>query len=94
MSAYEQEQIETLVNAGVYLSTSDFIREAVRDKLERLRVVMVQDVDHETAKQMVLGYFKRNGKAYPSDAAADLELDLEQVFAIVEELSREGRLGE
>ena len=43
---------------------------------------------------MVLGYYQRQGKAYPSDAAADLELDLEQVFSIVEELSRQGRLGE
>lgn len=35
---------------------SDFVREAVRDKLKATKVVKTRDIDHEVAKKEVLDY--------------------------------------
>ncbi len=88
----EFEQIQGLIEVGAYLNTSDFVREAVRDKLASIKVVKYRDLDYEAAKKEVLGYFKSRSEAYPSDASADLELDYELVCQITDELQREGRL--
>lgn len=88
----ELEEINDLVKAGAFLSTSDFIREAIRDKLEAIKVVNLRDVDYKTAKLEILGYYKENNRAFISDVANDLEFDLELVANITNELVKEGRL--
>ena len=92
ISEVEFEQIRRLVEAGVYLNTSDFVREAIRDKLESIKIIKYRDLDYETAKKEVRGYFEARGEAYPSDASADLEIDYDLVCQITDELQREGRL--
>jgi Arc/MetJ-type ribon-helix-helix transcriptional regulator len=47
----EIDQINDLVKAGLYLNPSDFIREAVREKLAAIKVIECRDVDYETAKK-------------------------------------------
>jgi Arc/MetJ-type ribon-helix-helix transcriptional regulator len=89
----EIEEINMLVNAGIYLSVSDFIREAVRDKLRATKVIKVRDIDYNTAKKEVLGYYHSYHEAYDYEVAEDLEIDYELVCEITEELEREGRLG-
>lgn len=88
----EYKQITELVDAGVYLNISDFIRDAIRDKLESLKVIKIRDVDYETAKKEVIGYFKRYKEAYPHEVANDLELDLDLVVKITKELIDEGKM--
>ncbi len=39
----QEEQIESLVEAGLYISTSEFIREAVREKLQSMRTRTIPD---------------------------------------------------
>ena len=73
----EIDQINRLIDAGIYLNNSDFICEAVREKLAAIKVVEYRDVDFETAKKEVAGYIKIKGEAYASDASTDLELDYE-----------------
>lgn len=90
----EIAQINKLVLEGLYLNPSDFIREAVREKLAAIRVIEYRDVDYETAKKEVAGYFKMKGEAYASDASMDLELDLELVCTIMDDLEKEGCLEE
>jgi len=85
-------QINKLVGAGLYLNPSDFIREAVREKLSAIKVIEYRDVDYETAKKEVAGYFKMKGEAYASDASLDLELDYELVCKIMDDLENEGQL--
>ena len=51
-----------------------------------------RDLDYDTAKKEVMGYFHERGEAYPSEVEEDLELDYKLVFQIIEELKREGRL--
>jgi Arc/MetJ-type ribon-helix-helix transcriptional regulator len=85
-------QINRLVEAGLYLNPSDFIREAVREKLATIKVIEYRDVDYETAKKEVAGYFQMKGEAYASDASMDLQLDYELVCKIMEDLEKEGRM--
>jgi Arc/MetJ-type ribon-helix-helix transcriptional regulator len=92
VSAVELEEIKKLVDSGVYLNTSDFLRDAIRDKLAAIKTIKYRDVDYETAKKEVMGYFQDRGEAYPSDIEEDLELDYDLIRQIVDELKREGRL--
>lgn len=88
----EIDQINKLVEAGLYLNPSDFIREAVREKLASIKVIEYRDIDYETAKKEVAGYFKLKGEAYASDASTDLQLDYELVCDIMGDLQKEGKL--
>jgi hypothetical protein len=51
-----------------------------------------RDVDYETAKKEVAGYFRMKGEAYASDASQDLELDYELVCKIMDDLEKEGQM--
>ena len=90
----EARQIRELIEAGVYLNESDFVRDAIRHRLSEIKVTKCRDVDYETAKKEILGYYKSRGEAYPDDAALDLELDFDLVMKATEELRTEGRLVE
>lgn len=92
IAAAEAAQIRELIEAGVYLNESDFVRDAIRHRLSEIKVIKCGDVDYETAKKEVLGYSKGRGEAYPDEASSDLELDFDLVMKITEELRREGRL--
>lgn len=92
VSAVELEQIKQLVASSVYLNTSDFVRDAIRDKLAAIKTIKYRDIDCDTAKKEVMGYSQERREAYPSEVEEDLELDYKLVCQIVEELKREGRL--
>jgi Arc/MetJ-type ribon-helix-helix transcriptional regulator len=94
LAKIEYEEIIELVNAGVFLSGSDFVRDAVREKLKRIKVIKIRNIDYDTAKKEVLGYYKTYDEAYISEVSENLELDLELVAKIVQELIKEGKLGE
>ena len=51
-----------------------------------------RDLDYETAKKEVAGYFRMKGEAYASDASTDLELDYDLVCRIMDDLEREGKM--
>ena len=84
--------INKLVETGLYLNPSDFIRDAVREKLAAIKVIQYRDLDYETAKKEVAGYFRMKGEAYASDASTDLELDYELVCKIMDDLEMEGKM--
>jgi Arc/MetJ-type ribon-helix-helix transcriptional regulator len=88
----EIDQINRLVEAGLYLNPSDFIRDAVREKLATIKVIEYRDIDYETAKKEVAGYFQMKGEAYASDASTDLQLDYDLVCKIMDDLEKEGRM--
>jgi Arc/MetJ-type ribon-helix-helix transcriptional regulator len=79
ISAVELVQIKKLVASGVYSNTSDFFRDAVRDKLAAIKIIKYRNVDYETAKKEVMGYFQEKGEAYASEIEEDLELDYELI---------------
>ena len=64
----------------------------MRDKLAAIKIIKYRNVDYETAKKEVMGYFQERGEAYASEIEEDLELDYELICQIADELKREGRL--
>jgi Arc/MetJ-type ribon-helix-helix transcriptional regulator len=88
----ELEEINKLVESGIFLSSADFVRQAIRDKLEAIKVIKIRDIDYNTAKKEILGYYQSYESSYMSDVANNLELDLELVAKITEELIKEGRI--
>src|SRR3990167_9797943 len=92
LSQKEIEEIGRLVDEGFYMNTADFVRMAVREKLESISVINVRNVSEEKAKKEVLDYLKSNKKAYPSDVADALQLDFDMVLSIIKELIAEGRI--
>ena len=68
------------------------MRDAVREKLAAIKVIQYRDLDYETAKKEVAGYFRMKGEAYASDASTDLELDYELVCKIMDDLEMEGKM--
>ena len=92
----EMKQIQSLVNDGFYLNISDFLREAVRDRLESIKVVTVRNLDIKKARKEILDYLqKRKGEElYPDELMEELGIDLEIVLKVLKELKKEGRIEE
>lgn len=88
----EYEEISELVDAGAFSSASDFVREAIRDKLKGIEVIEIRDVDYETAKKEILDYYQKYKEADLSEVSEKLRLDLQLVFQITNDLIEEGRL--
>jgi Arc/MetJ-type ribon-helix-helix transcriptional regulator len=94
----EYNKIQELINAGMYISISDFLRDAVRDKLysnsNAAKVIEIRNVDYSEAKKEILDYYRRYKEAFPHEVAEALELDYELVWRITDDLKKEGRLEE
>ena len=89
----EARQIRELIEAGVYLK-SRILLGILSGTGYRKSVIKCRNVDYETAKKEILGYYRSRGEAYPDEAAEDLELDFDMVMKATEELQKEGRLVE
>ena len=88
-----EQQIDKLVRQGFYMSRSEFIRDAVREKLASVRVIQLrEDVNFQQAKREVLEYVKTKGTVWTSEIANDLRLDLEVVAQALQDLEREGEV--
>ncbi|MDA2912523.1 ribbon-helix-helix domain-containing protein [Acidobacteriia bacterium AH_259_A11_L15] len=92
LSPKEIEEIERLVDKGFYMNTADFVRQAIREKLQAVEVIELRNVSKKKAKQEILDYLKKNRKCYPSDIADALRLDIGLVISIVKDLVKEGRI--
>jgi metal-responsive CopG/Arc/MetJ family transcriptional regulator len=91
------KEIERLRARLGYRSRNDVIREAIKrfiEGFEGAKAVYVRDVTLGQAKQEIVEYLKRHGSAYVSDMAEELGLDVELAFKAVEELEKEGVVGE
>lgn len=86
----DEETINRLIKSGVFMNMSDFIREAVREKLERLgetKVVFVRGgITKEQAKKEIMNYAKKHPGSYVSDAADALGIDIVLAFEAAREL--------
>ena len=89
MAKQEYDAIRQLVDAGAYVNVSDFVREAVRDKLQNVEIITLRDVTPEQARKEILRYIDGHGRCYPSDIAYDLRLDYRFVTQVVEQLIEE-----
>ena len=93
LSKTDYVKIQQLVEAGLYRSSADFLREAVRDKLGSMEVVSVQDVDSRKAERMIEDYLtKHPGPNFASEIADTLGLEYGATFKTIHKLLEEGRV--
>lgn len=92
LTEFMEKRIQELVDEGMYTSVSEFIRDAVREKLEDIEVMDLRDISYKEAKKEILNYIKSKGRAWTSEIADDLRLDLEIVVKVLNELSNEGKI--
>ena len=92
LSPKEIEEIEKLVDEGFYMNTADFVRSAVREKLESVKIIDIRNVGREKAEKEIIEYLSKKENAYASEISEYLKLDLELVFSILKELKKEGRV--
>jgi len=75
-------------------SKSKAIREAIRNYAEQLRgveVMKVREVSRAQARKEILEFLDKNDRAWASDIADSLRIDLSLVNSTLEELWREER---
>ena len=91
------EKIEKLRARLGYRSRNDVIREAIRrfiEDIEKTKVVYVREISLEQAKKEIVEHLRHHGSAYVSEIAEDLGIAIELAFKAVEELEKEGVVGE
>jgi hypothetical protein len=52
-----------------------------------IKTIKYRDVDYETAKKEVMGYFQERRETYASEIEEDLELDYKLICEIMDELN-------
>lgn len=80
--------------SGAYSNEAEFVREAIREKLQKVAVIESKDLSQTELRRQVVAYIKKNGRAYPSDIAADLSVPYFSVVAVINKLVEEGTLEE
>lgn len=76
-----------LKEGGEVLITAESITENQRSE------DVVPPINYKEAKEKMIDYFKKRGKAWISDAAIDLNLPFDIAFKIARELEEEKILG-
>jgi len=93
LSKADYAKVQQLVEAGLYRSSADFLREAVRDKLGSMEVVSVRNTDSRKAEKMIENYLtKHPGPSFASEIADALGLDYGLTFKTIHKLLEEGRI--
>jgi Arc/MetJ-type ribon-helix-helix transcriptional regulator len=93
LSKMDYLKIQQLVEAGLYRSSADFLREAVRDKLGSMEVISVRDVDPQKVEKMIEEYLaKHPGPKFASEIADALGLEYDVTFKTIHKLLEEGRI--
>ena len=93
LSKSDYVHVQKLVDAGLYRSFADFLREAVRDKLGSMEVVSVKNVSARDAEHMIEEYLKTHpGANFASEIADALGLEFDITFKTINKLLEEGRI--
>ena len=93
LSRSDHLKIQRLVEAGLYRSYADFLREAVRDKLGSMEVTSVKEVKPQEAEHMIEEYLKTHpGPNFASEIADALGLDFSITFKTISKLLEEGQI--
>lgn len=83
-----EKDIQALVDAGLYISSSEFIREAVRDKLQKMNSKLIPDEIAEKEIKWLIKKKKESGQEIISiiDISSELRLPFEQIEKIMSKL--------
>ncbi|MDI6826273.1 MAG: ribbon-helix-helix protein, CopG family [Candidatus Aenigmarchaeota archaeon] len=75
------------------LNKAEVIREAIdfyHNYVMGLKVIELREISREQAEREILQYLKEKGKAWTSDIADDLRLDIDLVNKIMNDLVKKG----
>ena len=93
LSKSDYAKVQQLIEAGLYRSFADFLREAVRDKLGSMEVVSVKKVEAREAERMIETYLKEHpGPNFTSEIADALGLEFGLTFKTINKLLSEERV--
>lgn len=90
----DYKKIMKLVESGFFINSSDFLREAIRDKLREYDIIEIRDLPHDEAKKEIIEFCQKKQTFDISIIADELKLDIFFVNNIVEELIEEGIIEE
>lgn len=93
LSKSDYRKVKQLIDAGLYRSFADFLRDAVKDKLASIEVVSVRDVKPEEAERMIENYLKEHpGPSFASEIADALGLEFDITFKTIDKLLQKGQI--
>jgi len=93
LTPVEYERIMGMIDAGLYRSSADFARDAIRDKIRTLELVSVRNVSMREVNKMILAYLKKHpGSHFASEIADELGIDYGLAFKAVNQLLNSGRI--
>lgn len=93
----DEEELEALdaIVKRLHSSKSEAIREAIRnyaDHLKGTEVIKIREVSRRQALKEILEFLEKNERAWSSEIADSLRIDLTMVNSILEELWSEKRV--
>ena len=90
LSKVEYDQVRRLVASGLYINSSDFVRDAVRRRLAEINAVT--KTHRGNVKDELYRYMKdRGGLIWPDDAARELGYSVLEILEALRKLEKEGR---
>ena len=90
LSKVEHDQIRRLVTTGLYINSSDFVRDAVRRRLAEINAVA--KTKSGNVKGELYSYMKeRGGLIWPDEAARELGYSVLDILEALRKLGKEGR---
>lgn len=93
LSKKEFQEIHKLVKAGLYINTSDFVRDAIRKSLAGFKETTLDTP--QIIEKRVYEYFRsKGGSVWPDDAARDLGYSVLAVLDVLERLKKKGKAEE
>lgn len=93
LSRADYARIRELIEAGLYRSSADFLREAVREKLRTMEVISVRNLDLEDAEKMIENYLAEHpGPSFASEIADALGIEYGIIFKAIHKLLEEGKI--
>lgn len=72
----EYNKINRLIESGIYISNSDFLRDAICDKLRAIEEIEERDISRTQAKKEIYEFCKKNNNVMLSDIAECLKIDI------------------
>jgi Arc/MetJ-type ribon-helix-helix transcriptional regulator len=93
LSDVEYNQIRRIVRSGLFINSSDFVRDAIRRRLSEIE--SAAKPGSGKLKDELYRYMKeREGLVWPDDAARDLGYSVLEILEALRKLEREGKAQE
>jgi Arc/MetJ-type ribon-helix-helix transcriptional regulator len=90
LAKVEHDQIRRLVKTGLYINSSDFVRDAIRRRLAEIQAIAKPSSGN--VKDELYRYMKeRGGLIWPDEAAAELGYSVLDILEALRKLEKEGR---